>query len=198
MADDHITLPRATVYQVLEALSLCAAGRKLGAVDLNNLIDRIVDATGAQAEPDNETRAELAEQQVVQLAEERDHYRRLWQKAQQAEPVQFDLNKVMSLADNYASAQSEMDGEHSVNRQYYVQSRNEARAALAQAEPCDMGQLCLNCQPRGLNGECPDKQAKQTKALTDEQKQAIHNVTGASLALICLVENYINGIKEKK
>lgn len=114
MADDHITLPRATVYQVLEALSLCAAGRKLGAVDLNNLIDRIVDATGAQA------------------------------------------------------------------------------------EPCDMGQLCLNCQPRGLNGECPDKQAKQTKALTDEQKQAIHNVTGASLALICLVENYINGIKEKK
>lgn len=40
-----------------------------------------------QAEPDHETRAELAEQQVVQLTEERDHYRRLWQKAQQAEPV---------------------------------------------------------------------------------------------------------------
>lgn len=39
-----------------------------------------------QAEPDHETRAELAEQQVVQLAEERDHYRNLWQKAQQAEP----------------------------------------------------------------------------------------------------------------
>ena len=41
-----------------------------------------------QAEPDHETRAELAEQQVVQLAEERDHYRNLWQKAQQAEPVE--------------------------------------------------------------------------------------------------------------
>ncbi len=41
-----------------------------------------------QAESDHETRAELAEQQVVQLAEERDHYRNLWQKAQQAEPVQ--------------------------------------------------------------------------------------------------------------
>ena len=41
-----------------------------------------------QAEPDHETRAELAEQQVVQLAEERDHYRNLWQKAQQDEPVE--------------------------------------------------------------------------------------------------------------
>lgn len=41
-----------------------------------------------QAEPDHETRAELAEQQVVQLAEERDHYRNLWQKAQQDEPAQ--------------------------------------------------------------------------------------------------------------
>ena len=40
-----------------------------------------------QAESDHETRAELAEQQVVQLAEERDHYRNLWQKAQQAEPA---------------------------------------------------------------------------------------------------------------
>lgn len=40
-----------------------------------------------QAEPDHETRAELAEQQVVQLAEERDHYRNLWRKARQAEPV---------------------------------------------------------------------------------------------------------------
>lgn len=39
-----------------------------------------------QAEPDHETRAEIAEQQVVQLAEERDHYRHLWQRAQQAEP----------------------------------------------------------------------------------------------------------------
>jgi hypothetical protein len=58
-----------------------------------------------------------------------------WQAAalpqQQAEPVQLDPNKIMSLADNYASAQSEMDGEHSVNWKYYVQSRNEARAALA-------------------------------------------------------------------
>lgn len=40
-----------------------------------------------QAEQDHETRAEIAEQQVVQLAEERDHYRDLWLKAKQAEPV---------------------------------------------------------------------------------------------------------------
>jgi hypothetical protein len=23
--------------------------------------------------------------------------------------------------------------------------------------PCDMGEMCLDCQPRGANGECPDK-----------------------------------------
>jgi len=23
-------------------------------------------------------------------------------------------------------------------------------------KPCDMGEICLNCQPRGINGECPD------------------------------------------
>jgi hypothetical protein len=23
-------------------------------------------------------------------------------------------------------------------------------------KPCDMGEMCLNCQPRGSNGECPD------------------------------------------
>jgi hypothetical protein len=22
--------------------------------------------------------------------------------------------------------------------------------------PCDMGEMCLDCQPRGPNGECPD------------------------------------------
>ena len=25
------------------------------------------------------------------------------------------------------------------------------------AEPCDMGEMCLDCQPRGEGGECPDK-----------------------------------------
>ena len=34
------------------------------------------------------------------------------------------------------------------------------------------------------------------KPLTDEQKQTIHNETGAGHSLICLVESYINGIKE--
>lgn len=48
---------------------------------------RLNAALAQQAEPDHETRAELAEQQVAQLAEERDHYRNLWQKAQQAELV---------------------------------------------------------------------------------------------------------------
>ena len=47
-----------------------------------------------QAEPDHETRAEIAEQRVVQLAEERDHYRNLWQKAQQAETVRCPASHV--------------------------------------------------------------------------------------------------------
>lgn len=33
--------------------------------------------------------------------------------------------------------------------------------AIAKAEaahqPCDMGAMCIDCQPRGKNGECPDK-----------------------------------------
>ena len=49
----------------------------------------------------------------------------------QAEPVAFDPAEAMRLADEYAYAQSELDGEHSVNRLYYVESRNEARAKLA-------------------------------------------------------------------
>ena len=56
--------------------------------DAARLRDALRAALAQQAEPDHETRAELAEQQVVQLAEERDHYRNLWQQAQQAEPVQ--------------------------------------------------------------------------------------------------------------
>ena len=28
-------------------------------------------------------------------------------------------------------------------------------------EPCDMGEMCLDCQPRGKNGECPDQQPAQ-------------------------------------
>lgn len=50
---------------------------------------------------------------------------------QQAEPVVFDPAEAMRLADDYASAQSELDGEHSINRQYYVKGRDEARAELA-------------------------------------------------------------------
>ena len=41
---------------------------------------------------------------------------------------------------------------------------DKAITALSQAlepKPCDMGQICLNCQPRGANGECPDQQPKQ-------------------------------------
>ena len=46
-------------------------------------------------------------------------------------PSAFDPVAAMRLADNYAFAQSELDGEHSTSRKYYVDSRDEARAALA-------------------------------------------------------------------
>ena len=38
----------------------------------------------------------------------------------------------MRLADDYASAQSQLDGEHSMPRKYYVESRDEARVKLAE------------------------------------------------------------------
>ena len=36
------------------------------------------------------------------------------------------------------------------------------------AEPCEMGAMCLNCQPRGPNGECPDA-PQPRRRLTDEE-----------------------------
>jgi hypothetical protein len=89
-----ITIPRAVVEQALEALESLfnwkvdpERGKRCG-----DAVVALRAALAQQAEPDHETRAELAEQQVVQLAEERDHYRNLWQKAQQAEPVDTDCH----------------------------------------------------------------------------------------------------------
>ena len=53
------------------------------------------------------------------------------------------------------------------DREKLWRSYDALRAALAEpdhipdagkmvAEPCEMGAMCLNCQPRGPNGECPD------------------------------------------
>lgn len=49
-----------------------------------------------------------------------------------------------------------MDGNHF----YCYEAANALRQAL-EPKPCDMGQMCLDCQPRGANGECPDQQPKQ-------------------------------------
>lgn len=57
----------------------------------------------------------------------------------------------------------------------------------------------LRDRNRGRNfvfGVRPLSYSTQRKPLTDDQKQAIHNETGAGHALICLVESYINGIEE--
>jgi len=39
------------------------------------------------------------------------------------------------------------------------------------AEPCDMGAMCLDCQPRGENGECPHKVKKEVKHDADGRVQ---------------------------
>ena len=64
-----------------------------------------------QAEPDHETRAEIAEQQVVQLAEERDHYRNLWQKAQQAEPVQEPVAYIHRQGNHWEVSERHLDSD---------------------------------------------------------------------------------------
>ena len=47
------------------------------------------------------------------------------------QPSAFDPVAAMRLADDYAFAQSKLDGKHSTSRKYYVDSRDEARTALA-------------------------------------------------------------------
>lgn len=65
---------------------------------------------------------------------------------------------------------SEKEWEAVVNAALAVGNEWKTRALKAEAElakqakqtqPCDMGALCLDCQPRGPKGECPDKQARR-------------------------------------
>lgn len=41
---------------------------------------------------------------------------------------------------------------------------------ISQTKACDMGAMCLNCQPRGPHGECPDKMAPKVDAINTSQK----------------------------
>ena len=79
---------RTAAQQALECLKGVARGKYDG--NAAGVCAALEAALAQQAEPDHETRAELAEQQVVQLAEERDHYRNLWQQAQQPNPPGCD------------------------------------------------------------------------------------------------------------
>ena len=47
------------------------------------------------------------------------------------QPSAFDPAAAMRLADDYAFAQSQLDEKRSTSRKYYVEGRDEARAALA-------------------------------------------------------------------
>ena len=42
------------------------------------------------------------------------------------------------------------------------------KEALAQPEPCDMGDICIGCSPRNADGSCPSSQRKFV-GLTDEK-----------------------------
>lgn len=64
------------------------------------------------------------------------------------------------------------------------------------AQSCDMGQMCLNCQPRGPNGECPDQysvhQAKVeylTTALKDLLEMPEYDGTWATSQLRLRAKN---------
>jgi len=70
------------------------------------------------------------------------------------------------------------------DREKLWRSYDVLRAALAEpdhipdagkmvAEPCEMGAMCLNCQPRGPNGECPDA-PQPRRRLTDEEIAVIY------------------------
>ena len=52
-----------------------------------------------------------------------------------------------------------------------------AEMAAIDAEPqaCDMGAMCLDCQPRGKNGECPDQ---QPQASEPAEKRTLYECTG--------------------
>ena len=45
------------------------------------------------------------------------------------------------------------------------------REALAQPEPCDMGDICIGCSPRNADGSCPSSQRKFV-GLTDDEMEA--------------------------
>jgi hypothetical protein len=38
-------------------------------------------------------------------------------------------------------------------------------------EACDMGEMCLDCQPRGANGECPDRHEPDNEPQCSENAQ---------------------------
>lgn len=73
--------------------------------------------------------------------------------------------------------------------------QDKLREALAQPQPVQ--EQCPECDGTGTvagsqaHFPCPICTSPQAQPLSDEQKQEIHNETGAGHALISLVESYI-------
>lgn len=69
-------------------------------------------------------------------------------------------------------------------------------AALAAPQPAESPCACWPGRMCSRSEKCAADvlAAPQRQPLTDEQKQRIHNETGAGHSLICLVESYINEI----
>jgi len=87
-------------------------------------------------------------------------------------PEQFLLNYVKRLEAQPAQALEDLSG---------------VRACCGEYAKCHRP-----CTPRGA---WQASQAQPAQELTDEQKQEIHNQTGAGHALICLVESYVRGAR---
>ena len=56
---------------------------------------------------------------------------------------------------------------------------NKAAQALAQPEPCDMGDICIGCSPRNADGSCPSSQRKFVGLTDDEIEVLFQTAAGA-------------------
>ena len=54
------------------------------------------------------------------------------------------------------------------------------KEALAQPEPCDMGDICIGCSPRNADGSCPSSQRKFV-GLTGEEAMDVTRKEGHEL-----------------
>jgi len=71
------------------------------------------------------------------------------------------------------------------------------KQALAQPEPCDMGDICIGCSPRNADGSCPSSQ-RTWVGLTYEEKSEMWEISRAALPRYATYATLIEAnLKEK-